>query len=82
MTRSRLLLSAFILAIVAISFLAPAPVTRSVEADQSQACPGLSRAYDACTAKNGPDATGCSHIREQLFAHGCYIGSSGGSGSR
>jgi len=80
MTRSRLLTIAFILAIVGVSFLAPAPVTRDVEANQSQACPGLQRAYQACRTNDG-SGNGCSHIREQLFAHGCYSGSGSGGWS-
>lgn len=79
MTRSRLLTVAFILAVVGVSFLAPAPVTRDVEANQRQACPGLQRAYQACSQNDG-SGNGCSHIREQLIAHGCYFGSSGGPG--
>ena len=78
MTRSRLLLAALLVAIVALSFFAPEPVTRVTQADQSQACEGLNRAYDRCTA-NG--AAGCGHIWEQLRAHGCYGGSASGSGS-
>lgn len=74
MTRSRLLTLAFILAVVAVSFLAPAPVTRDVEATQWNACPGLQRAYQACLQNDG-SGNGCSHIRQQLFAHGCFSGS-------
>jgi hypothetical protein len=52
---------------------APAPVSRTVLADQrgsgpSPACDGLRNAYEACSSRGNSD---CSAIREQLFAHGC-----------
>lgn len=79
MNRLRLVISAVLLAlIVAISMFAPTPVTSTVEA-QGPSCNGLQNAYAKCRSNDGNGNT-CSAIREQLIAHGCYFGSSGGSG--
>lgn len=73
---------AVVLAVLALlSMFAPAPVTRTVQADQRNACKGLQTAYDACRAGN-PDPYACQPLREQLQAHACYYyGSGSGSGS-
>lgn len=65
-----------LVALLAASMFAPAPGSRVVQADKENACKGLRNAYEACLSHN-PDPTHCEHIRLQLIAHGCPIGSSG-----
>lgn len=79
MKKSRLILGAVIVAAAIASMFAPAPLTRTVQAEKDNACPGLQNAYQACTSHN-PDPSQCQHIYEQLAAHGCLRSS--GSGSR
>ena len=81
MKKSHLIWGAVAVAAVIASMFAPAPVTRTVDAQSSNACPGLMRAYQACRANN-PDPSQCQHIREQIFAHGCAASSGSGSASR
>jgi hypothetical protein len=83
MRRSTVLLAIVLAVLVLASLFAPAPFTRTVQAEKSNACPGLTNAYNSCRAGN-PDPSQCNHILEQIVAHGCYYGSSGfggGSGS-
>lgn len=75
MKKSSLLLGFGIAVIVALSFFAPAPFTKTVQADKSEACKGLENAYDNCKTANS-----CSVLAEQLVAHNCRPSS--GSGSR
>jgi hypothetical protein len=89
MTKSGYILGLFVALIVLASMFAPAPVSRTVQAQrwsgsgsgsgQSPACEGLRTAYDACTSNGGGGM--CGHIAEQLQAHGCGAPSGGGSGS-
>ena len=91
MSRTVLVSSVFVGLIVLASMFAPAPAVRAQQpsgslsgsgsgSGQHPACRGLQNAYDACLRNPGSD-NGCGHIREQLFAHGCFVGSSGsGSG--
>ena len=84
MRRKTIFFGLLLLVAVLASMFAPAPFSRTVQADERNACPGLANAYAACRANN-PNPYACDHIREQLFAHGC-VGSSGsgsvsGSGS-
>jgi len=87
MTKSGYLLGLFVALIVLASMFAPAPVSRTLQAQrwsgsgsgsgESPACRGLRNAYDACRSNDG--AATCDAIREQLFAHNCSGSSSGGS---
>jgi hypothetical protein len=78
--RSKVFLGVVLAVVVLASLFAPAPVTRTVQADQSNACRGLNNAFHVCLANN-PNTATCSHIWEQVLAHGCYYGSGSGSGS-
>lgn len=86
MSRTALISGLFVALLVLVSLFAPAPVSRTVLAEQgrgngsgpSPACQGLQVAYEACRSNDG-DHDGCAHIREQLVAHGCFLGSSSGS---
>jgi hypothetical protein len=79
MKRSTYMLVAAGLILVLASLFAPAPFSRTVQADKNNACPGLRNAYEACSAHN-PNPSQCDHILEQLNAHGCRS-SSHSSGS-
>ena len=79
MKRSGWFVAGVLALLVLLSLFAPAPVTRTVQADRRNACKGLQNAYDACRAGN-PDPYACVAIREQLQAHACYYYGSG-SGS-
>jgi hypothetical protein len=78
MKRSSLLVGIAAALVLLASLFAPAPVSQTVQADEKNACKGLRRAYSACLTHN-PDGSQCSHIQEQLVAHGCQESSSGGS---
>lgn len=81
MKRSSFVVAAVFALLVLASIFAPAPATRTVEANNKRnACPGLQNAYENCS-KNDPSGDRCTAVREQLTAHGCYSSSGGGSGS-
>ena len=69
MRRAIVLLGLFLLVGLAM-FFSPAPLTQTVHADRSSACPGLNRALQVCFANN-PNPANCTRIFEQLLAHGC-----------
>jgi hypothetical protein len=75
MKKSSLILGGAIAAIVLLSMFAPAPFIKTVQADESAACKGLTNAYQKCSTNNG--ANNCSAIFEQLIAHNCRVSSSG-----
>lgn len=82
MSRTAFLSGLFIGLLVLASMFAPAPVSKTVLAEQgrgngpgpSPACEGLRNALEACQSHGNAD---CSAIAEQLFAHGCQASSSG-----
>lgn len=80
MKRSGLVLGAVMAVLLLAAMFAPTPLQRTASAEQSSnACKGLQNAYAMCRANN---PTGnCTAIREQLIAHQCSLGSSGGSQS-
>jgi hypothetical protein len=78
MKKSTYMLAAAGLMLVLASLFAPAPLSRTVQADQRNACPGLRNAYEACSSHN-PNPAQCDAILEQLNAHGCRSSSHSGS---
>jgi hypothetical protein len=74
MKKSSLLLGGAIAVIVLVSMFAPAPFTKTVQADKSEACKGLENAAANCKTANS-----CAVLAEQLVAHNCQPSSSSGS---
>jgi hypothetical protein len=66
MKKSSLLLGLGIGVIVLLSMFAPAPFTKTVQAEKSAACKGLENAFDNCKTANS-----CAVLAEQLVAHNC-----------
>jgi hypothetical protein len=76
MKKSTWIFGALVAVAIVGSMFAPA-MTRTVQAEKSNACPGLQNAFDNCMKNGNP--TQCVALREQLAAHGCQ--SSSGSSS-
>jgi hypothetical protein len=74
MKKSSLLLGLGIGVVVLLSMFAPAPFTKTVQAEKSAACKGLELAASNCKTLNS-----CNAIAEQLVAHNCRPSSSSGS---
>ena len=78
MRRRTLMLGIVMVLLLLLSLFAPPPISRTVQADQSSACRGLSTAFQVCLANN-PNRSNCQRIFEQFLALGCASGLDSGS---